>query len=178
MSKHALNLARDQQRKIGTSAAEDTCTGIFSRTMGVLCSHMIQTRQLSSEALEVSDFDKQWWLGEVTSLMPSLSISQNPVAQRLSDLVDAVVAMPVHRQVAILSEMERSTSSFTQVQNPPVARARGRPQKSVARIGSSSRRDPSSFEIDPSTGKKLRTCSICHAVGHNRRTCPRRQTGV
>jgi hypothetical protein len=53
---------------------------------------------------------------------------------------------------------------------------RGRPAGRKNNPASSTRREPSRFELNDH-GNRKKTCKTCHQVGHNSRTCNRRREG-
>ena len=59
------------------------------------------------------------------------------------------------------------------IRDPHAVRARGRP----ASTGTSTRRDPSHFELVDPPASQQRMCSSCRQPGHNSRTCPLPRAG-
>lgn len=72
----------------------------------------------------------------------------------------------IHKQIAQLVDAEIPSTL-----EPNIQSHKGRPLGSKKRKGDcSTTRDPSAFEI----AEKGRKCGVCHRVGHNSRTCPRK----
>ncbi|CAG8813317.1 15044_t:CDS:1, partial [Racocetra persica] len=94
---------------------------------------------------------------------------ENPMQQRWQEYSQQFNSWPAHQQTTALDEI----SSLLQepaivVQDSWEQHTRGRPV-GARNAQSSTRRDPSAFELAEPGRRK---CVLCHRTGHNHRTCP------
>ncbi|KAF7144569.1 hypothetical protein RHSIM_Rhsim04G0198300 [Rhododendron simsii] len=145
------------------------CTGHFSRTMGLLCAHMMRDKK--DGTLLLDDIHPQWRIDRsFTDMDGGVNTNGSEIESLLKRFHDKYKQMPLaqkedsQRRIAELVDGEIPLTL-----EPNIQPHKGRPLGSKKRKGdSSTTRHPSAFEI----AEKTRKCSVCHRVGHNSRTCP------
>lgn len=154
------------------------CTGTFRRTMGLPCAHVMQERLEQNTGLNLEDVHEHWWIEGRPEPVPLEQVHEEEgqtLQQRWEDLGAQVSSLPALQREAILTRVSDTIQTqAVAVQNPEVVqRTRGRPVGARNRVGSSTRRDPSQFEI-AERGQGARRCRVCNETGHNSRTCSNR----
>ncbi|PIA24917.1 hypothetical protein AQUCO_04100189v1 [Aquilegia coerulea] len=170
VSTFALKKLFEQYKLALSDSWFSVCKGQFTATMGLPCAHMM--RCMKDRALQLSDIHPQWRIDKLS--FEDGDIESNNETDDLTGLFQKLeksyhqwpIAQKEYAQ-AQLSQL--INSSVPVVFDPPIHPHKGRPSNSNTKkvAVSSTRRDPSGFEIV----EKSRKCSICHEVGHNSRTC-------
>ncbi|KAG5561998.1 hypothetical protein RHGRI_004888 [Rhododendron griersonianum] len=147
-----------------------SCTGNFSRTMGLPCAHMMRNKK--DGILRLGDIHPQWRIDtrSFTNMDGGAHRTGSEIECLLKNFHEKCKNMPLVqkeeslKQIALLVDAEIPLTL-----EPNVQPHKGRPLGSKKRKGdSSTTRHPSAFEIV----EKTRKCGACQCVGHNRRTCP------
>ncbi|KAH7833238.1 hypothetical protein Vadar_004343 [Vaccinium darrowii] len=148
------------------------CTGNFARTMGLPCAHMM--REKKDGTLHLDDVHPQWRIDIRSFINTDGGVQKNgsEIECLLKNVHDKYKHMPlvqkedIHKQIAQLVDVEIPLTL-----EPNIQPHKGRPLGSKKRKGDrSTTRHTSAFEIV----EKGRKCGVCHRVGHNSRTCPRK----
>ncbi|KAH7849790.1 hypothetical protein Vadar_022981 [Vaccinium darrowii] len=148
------------------------CTGNFSRTMGLPCANMM--REKKDGTLHLDDIHPRWRIDIRSFINMDGGVQRNgsEIECLLKNVHDKYKHMPlvqkedIHKQIAQLVDAEISLSL-----EPNIQSHKGRPLGSKKRKGDcSTTRHLLAFEIV----EKGRKCGVCHHVGHNSRTCPRK----
>ena len=146
------------------------CTDTFSMVYGIPCAHLLETKILNNEKLEVDDFFEHWKLcaiatDERNDLFEPL-VERRSFESEVERIRNLAETGGENTTRSIAAQLER-VAEFSGTTNPEtVSSGRGRP------VGSSNltRRDPSSFEYVEGT-HGLNRCRKCGVLGHNARTC-------
>ncbi|KAG5525936.1 hypothetical protein RHGRI_032289 [Rhododendron griersonianum] len=147
-----------------------SCTGNFSRTMGLPCAHMMRNKE--DGILRLGDIHPQWKIDtrSFTNMDGGAHRTGSEIECLLKNFHEKYKNMPLVqkeeslKQIALLIDAEIPLTL-----EPNIQPHKGRPLGSKKRNGDSyTTRHPSAFEI----AEKTRKCGACQCVGHNRRTCP------
>ncbi|RHZ63686.1 hypothetical protein Glove_328g60 [Diversispora epigaea] len=99
------------------------------------------------------------------------SETENPLQQRWKEYNQQFNHLSEHKKAEVLNKMSNLFQESTVVvQNLQVQQTREHPVEAKNYAQSSTKRDPSTFEL-VEQGKR-RKCGLCHEIGHNSRTCP------
>ncbi|CAG8782616.1 22403_t:CDS:2 [Gigaspora margarita] len=144
VSTFALKKVHEQFLKASSATSENPlwpCSGTFKSSMGLLCSYIIRELLNNDKCLQLDDFYQH------CHQFTFLSIYQkNTTLEKISSLFQELTVI---------------------IQDPEVQYTRGRPAGAKNHSQSSTKRDPSTFELIMS-----RKYGICHEARHNNRTCP------
>ena len=174
---HISNFALEklyQQYELALSNSTSICTGQFSNTMGLPYAHKMVLSMMNKEILQLEDIHMQWRIDT-----RSFSNTEGVVDDKKSQFDSVLQGLQEKYQKLPLVEQERVQNQILQVLNSPsplllepvVQSRKTCLLKSKKRKNSSStKRDPSAFEII----EKGRKCSICKVVGHDKRTCSKK----
>ncbi|CAB4388322.1 unnamed protein product [Rhizophagus irregularis] len=142
--------------------------------MGLPCAHYIQHLVNTSQGLTLDNIDnihKHWWIQEY-SLMQDENVFHREVTLQpiLQNLQEKYQEWPEFQQKAAQETLNNMFNAPIMVlQNPKVVSTKGRPSGATnKRSNTSTRRDPSGFEL---VEQRVRKCTHCHQSGHNSRTC-------
>ncbi|XP_077252639.1 PKS-NRPS hybrid synthetase cheA-like [Tasmannia lanceolata] len=168
-----------QQFELATTCSTlATCKNHFTATMGLPCAHKIRYLLDERKVLFPSDVHSQWRIDDqaIDDMNCVKNSREEQMEKIIGNLQDKYRKWPSSQQEIVLNQLSQVVNSSTpMLHEPNVQNPRGRPPTSKSRKTiSSTRRDPSSFEIVEAT----RRCSICKGVGHNSRTCPRQTVGT
>ncbi|XP_077225508.1 uncharacterized protein LOC143858685 [Tasmannia lanceolata] len=168
-----------QQFKLATSnPALSTCMNHFTATMGLPCAHKIRYLLDEHKVLHLSDVHSQWRIEDldIDDMDCVKNSREEQMKKIIENLQDEYPKWPSAQQEIVLNQLSQVVNTSTPILHEPnVQNPRGRPPTSKRRKTiSSTRREPSSFEIVEAPRK----CSICKGVGHNSRTCPRETVGT
>jgi len=171
----ALKKIHDQGQRIdnmGPGQELPPCSGSFKSSHGLPCAHDILELRQSGQNLTMDHIHQHWWLHGSTVPVQRNSGNQQEMLQQVMEGFSARYAlMPIPQQQLVLQQITNLMEApITQIQEPVTQRTRGRPPGTSNRPESSTRRDPSAFEL---VEANQRRCGACGGVGHNRRTCPR-----
>ncbi|KAF7133193.1 hypothetical protein RHSIM_Rhsim09G0181600 [Rhododendron simsii] len=170
VSVYALGELFKQCELAKTDYVLGSCTGNFSRTMGLPCAHMMRNKK--DGILQLGDIHPQWRIDKrsFTNMDGGAHQTGSEIECLLKNFHEKYKNMPLVqkeeslKQIALLVDAEIPLTL-----EPNIQPHKGRPLGSKKRKGDSSiTRHPSAFEI----AEKTRKCGACHRVGHNRRTCP------
>lgn len=155
----------------------EPCTGTFTTSMGLPCAHIIQERLANNQLLDLNDIHQHWWINNYhLPLQSQVENEDNSLSQLLEEFRQQYTSWSVSQQeVAQNKLVSLIREPSTVLLDPTVQRTKGRPAGSLNKIQSSTRRNPSAFEIED-TRTNGRKCGICKRAGHNSRTCPNRTT--
>lgn len=171
ISPYALNLVHEEwsKTKQPNRAQHQACTRVLTDTMGLPCSHLIESLAASGHRLTVSMFHEQWHLKKTLPITQALTSQHDAF---IEDALRTTSSWPEASRNVFRNQVEPLLLAELHAQNPNlVQQGRGRPVGAAnKRRGDSLRRDPSAFEHTDGTVKQVR-CSACHGVGHNVRTC-------
>lgn len=199
---HVLSVMEEQLRKALhalSNPMEDLppCSRRLRTVMDLPCAHELMTLHPDSP-IPLEMIGLQWRLctgsSFTESVPPSGRVSwrtRTPAAETAQDqdlpedfaLKDAFLALHKKfvdasteqqgRLKATLEELIRT--DIPDIRSPRKMEAlRGRPPGRKNNPISSTRRDPSRFELNDH-GNRKKTCKLCHHVGHNSRTCNKRR---
>ncbi|CAG8580965.1 4956_t:CDS:2, partial [Scutellospora calospora] len=150
VSSFALNKINDQYQKAKRATAQEplpSCTGTFTRTMGLPCAHFIQYLE-NNQNLMLNDIHKHY------------SDPKNPLQPLLYDLQQRYQEWPEFQKLVVQDTLKNliDEPSMT-LQNPNVVHTRGHLSGAPNyQKNNSTRRDPSCFEMVEHKG---RHCAIC-----------------
>lgn len=166
VSSYALKMVLEEYRdiqRISHSNPVVPCTTEKSGSLGIPCIHKLLEMRRLGRNLNVNDFDSQWWLTLIERMGESL-----PLTCSRSELLHSFLELNPQRQDELLSLVSQPEST---AQPPQSQRTRGRPRGAVNRI-------PSQFErVEAEVGdRRSNICGHCQERGHNRRTCPNRNS--
>lgn len=159
----------DQYSKIEDDKKLPICTNVFTKTMGLPCSHQIEKLLAQNECIPIESIHTQWLLQPAESVI--VEPTEHPTLELLISEFHLKFenALP-HEQENLLQQMKDLIETVPlQLSNPTVAKVCGRP--TGAKNKSSTQRDLSEFE-HVMQSLKIRKCSHCQKEGHNKRTCP------
>jgi len=179
--RHSINVFKTLSRKVSQFALDKileqinlinvqdkSCSGCFSSSFGLPCSHKLYNYVISNEPIPVELINRQWILSAQKhnvnniSACTSSTIVLSPKSQTVATLFDSLNKIPLYQQEHVLENISLMvTNSIQEVNNPVVTKKRGRPvgakQKSI-------KRDKSLFELveNELNGRK---CSLCGQIG-------------
>ena len=145
----------------------EPCLRTYKQSMGLPCKHIIEDYLNNSQSLKLDDFNQHWWIYDQQTISEDI---QNPLKQKWQDLTEQFQSWPAHQQATVLSQLTNIMNEPIQLQNPQISRTRGYPIGALNNQQSSTKRNPSTFELVDNSNN--RRCSNCHQSGHNIRTCP------
>ncbi|XP_077214390.1 protein FAR1-RELATED SEQUENCE 5-like [Tasmannia lanceolata] len=150
-----------------------TCKSHFTATMGLPCAHKMRCLLDEGKVLHLGDVHSQWRIDD--RMIGDIGIvknNQDKMKEILGDFHKEYTKWPPSQQEVALNQLSHLVGTSTpMLREPSVQNPRGRPPTSKNKKSkSSTSREPSEFEIVEAT----RRCSTCNGVGHNRRTCPRK----
>ncbi|KAI9914688.1 hypothetical protein PsorP6_007665 [Peronosclerospora sorghi] len=164
ISRYALFQSDLQYRKVLAASSLRypsplaNCTGAFTLTMGIPCAHAIAEIP-DGQKLQMSDFHQQWWLArQQPALIREPSRGESTIIPMLTELETQYRHSESTEQYRMLESIDTILNvPLVTTQNPHLGRQRGRPRESTARhaLQSSTRRDPSHFEV---------ACLVLHTV--------------
>ncbi|KAK9275113.1 hypothetical protein L1049_022372 [Liquidambar formosana] len=148
-----------------------TCTRHFMTSMGLPSAHKI--KNLKNKVLHLDDIHSQRRL-DIRSFENAKAIQSNiedQVKGMIEEFQHKYQEWPLDKKEAARKQIFQLINSPSPLLNEPhVHSHKGRPSSSTNKRGkSSTRRDPSAFEIV----ENMRQCSVCRGFGHNSRTCQR-----
>lgn len=171
ISHFALKKTSDQLEKAKRlRATEPPCTDFIWSTMGLPCAHTLRTLLDSNRPLLKENFHQHWWVVKEPVRLPSLDQTPASFSDVLRRIETRLHEAPPHQRPSMLQRLETALETEV-VRDPEVVRTRGRPGRVSGQATSSTRREPSSFEISGNSSDQ-RKCGRCNKHGHNRRTCP------
>jgi len=164
-----MDLYKIRITKGTTTPANDahSCSGIFTRTMGIPCSHIISRRlqreDISQRTLTIDDFSKQWWISQPSTITPVDAVA-NDDASGYKDVLQQerarLIALAISRienaspaQLTVVNE--QLVRPIGRIFNPATVRGKGRPRGALGKqvtpsssssSSSSTRRISSHFE--------------------------------
>ena len=169
-------------RKLNNNSEE--CSNSFSKTMSLPCQHQIREMIANGQILRLWCFHPIWHLVneeyltasryQVVMNVEAESSGLEEIYQTITKTYDLV---PAHQKQHILKQLLHLAGTPPRLENPCVESTRGRPSASSKgkRLNeSSTRRDPSAFELVEASTRCAQRCGICKETGHNRRACPQR----
>ncbi|CAG8842096.1 25674_t:CDS:1, partial [Gigaspora margarita] len=164
---------QEQLQKLNNSTQENPlqpCSGTFTSSMGLPCSHTILKHHTNNQCLQLTDFHQHWHLQDHQSPANSSSSSENSLQQQWQEYNQKFNSWSSLRQNASLDKMSNLFLEPTIVmQNPQIQQMRERPVGAKNVTKSSTRRDSSSFElVEPE--RRVNKCGLCQKTGHNSRT--------
>ena len=178
VSYKALDLLVEQLDRVESIKEDETCKESFSTVWGLPCRHKIKEYQKQGLPIPMSAIDKQWHL----TMCPKDHAP--PQGDRLARQLDGVLgetglsteeAMLVREATLEQVAKRRKIQPFRQENVKKRGRHRGArgPYPKEAPTG----RILCPFEVGDNGRKvpkkrKKRQCFVCHATGHDRRTCP------
>jgi hypothetical protein len=177
------------------SETRTECLGLFSRTFGLPCKHVINQYKREEKPLGLDLIHSQWILNEAGNSNPSTSGNVNcpstatqnyssnhsfPVDHSLLEVFEALQEnfdqASSSQQAVLRSDLERiSTIPIIEPREPDLdlVRKRGRPAGSK---NNANKRIRSHFEhVDAEVNGNR--CGTCGNRGHNSRKCPNRVIG-
>ncbi|KAL6548771.1 hypothetical protein OROGR_008537 [Orobanche gracilis] len=138
--------------------------------MGLPCAHMMVLWKETS--IPLGAIHSQWRIDMRSSLLVDNDVGDgdNELTGLLSKLSDKYKKLPlVEREDTHEKISQLVSGSVPLIFEPNIQTSKGRPSGGKKRkVSSSTRREPSKFEIVESSRK----CSICKGTGHNIRKCP------
>jgi len=186
ISHFAMKAIKDQENIYLDSRSKNSsseCTQVFTSTMGLPCSHKIANILKMKDVLELFHIHPHWYTerseGSITSTISAMKIKVQPesIDLALSNLRTSLLSWPEHQQkTALLKVLQLAEQRSMPIFDPVISRPKGRPVGSKNKPKSSTKRDPSAFEIkeEEISGRK---CSLCKDSGHNKRSCPQLKHG-
>ncbi|KAM5575510.1 protein FAR1-RELATED SEQUENCE 5-like [Rosa sericea] len=165
----ALDELHKQYELAKSNNLSSQCKGHFCRTMGLPCAHMI--REMKFEALQLNSIHEQWRI-DTRSFDHGASLDDgDEIGVLLSEFKFKYERMPLTQKDNTKRKLTQFLgASLPLLLEPNVQPHKGRPLGSKNKKESSStKRDPSAFEI---MEEKSRKCGHCQGGGHNIRTCP------
>ncbi|CAG8692947.1 9518_t:CDS:1, partial [Ambispora gerdemannii] len=122
VSVFALKKVHEQFLKVSNATSENLlqpCSGTFTLSMGLPCSHTIQMYLTNNQCLQLTDFHQHWWLQRYQLPPQAPTETEDPLRQRWQEYNQQFESWPAHQQIAALDEM---SSLFQEpamiVQNP------------------------------------------------------------
>ena len=167
ISVYALDQLHKQYELAKSSKLSIQCKGQFYRTMGLPCAHMI--REQNFQALQLNSIHDQWRI-DTRAFDQGASMDEgDEIDVLLSEVKSKYTRMPLTEKDNAKRKLTQFLGTSPLLLEPNVQPHKGRPlgSKNKKEV-SSTKRDPSAFEI---MEKKARKCSHCHNGGHDIRTC-------
>lgn len=179
VSEYALRRIHNEYIKAKIACIDhplNPCSGTLSATMGLPCSHQIQTLLQSKGKLTLDMIDTQWHLYKKDPAIPLNNLSSIGTTDTLMSLFSEL-----KEKIADWSRPQKTHALETLhdlihgppvfIQEPMPLRTKGRPVGAKNKAKSSTVRDPSEFEYAKEKKISVRRCGICKEAGHNSRRC-------
>ncbi|KAI9914355.1 hypothetical protein PsorP6_008159 [Peronosclerospora sorghi] len=174
VSMHALRILEDQRvmAESGENAASD-CTGLFSKSMGLHCSHTIRRCIQVGMVLRLAVVNRHWWLntGPVNDADAEEDFASDTILQTvLRSITQRYMRLGPGQKAAFRERLTSCVLDATPELTDPVTKpSKGRPAESRQHHDSSTRRTICAFDREEVQAKRRR-CRKCRQVGHNSQT--------